>query len=144
MVVPEGEKAYRIPALTVDLIIETEQGGIVLIERKNPPYGWALPGGYVEYGESMERAAVREAEEETGLKVQLRHQLHTYSDPSRDPRRHTVTTVFVAAAAGQLSAGDDAKSAKIFPADELPESLAFDHATILEDYLTGRWDRRPG
>jgi 8-oxo-dGTP diphosphatase len=141
--VPEGEKTYRVPALTVDLIIKLEQG-VVLIERKNPPHGWALPGGYVDYGESMEQAAVREAEEETGLKVRLKRQLHTYSDPSRDPRRHTVTTVFVAQAGGRPLAGDDAKRACVFSLDELPEDLAFDHAAILEDYRTGRWDRQPG
>ena len=90
---------YRTPAPTVDVIIELD-GGVVLIERKNDPPGWALPGGFVDYGETLEEAAVREAEEETSLKVRLKCQLHAYSDPSRDPRRHTLSVVFVAEASG--------------------------------------------
>jgi len=135
--------SYRVPALTVDLIIEMEEGGVVLVKRKNPPHGWALPGGYVDYGETLEQAAVREAREETGLQIDLKRQLHTYSDPARDPRRHTVTTVFVAAARGAVSAGDDAGEVGVFPWDRIPAELAFDHAQILEDYRTGRWDEAP-
>ncbi|MBM9613023.1 NUDIX hydrolase [Desulfobulbus rhabdoformis] len=124
---------YRNPTPTVDIIIETE-GGIVLIERKNPPYGWAIPGGFVDYGESYENAAQREAKEETGLEVELIRQLHTYSDPKRDARQHTASTVFIATASGKPVAADDAQKADIFFADTLP-SLVFDHAQILSDYF---------
>jgi ADP-ribose pyrophosphatase YjhB (NUDIX family) len=124
---------YRNPAPTVDIIIETE-GGIVLIERKNPPYGWALPGGFVDYGESFEDAARREAVEETGLTVTLQRQLHTYSDPKRDARQHTASTVYIATASGHPVAADDAQQAGIFVRETLPE-LAFDHGRILRDYF---------
>jgi ADP-ribose pyrophosphatase YjhB (NUDIX family) len=123
----------RNPFLTVDVIIETG-GGIVLIERANPPPGWALPGGFVDYGESLETAARREAAEETGLAVTLIEQLHTYSAPDRDPRHHSVSTVFIARAQGTPRGGDDAQRARIFPVDRLPSALAFDHGRILEDY----------
>ncbi len=127
---------YKNPVPTADIIIEVEgTGGIVLIKRKNPPYGWAIPGGFVDYGESLEKAAVREAKEETGLDVTLVSQFHTYSDPSRDPRHHTITTVFMARAKGEPRGGDDAQQAKIFMRDNLPTPLAFDHAKILEDYF---------
>ncbi len=127
---------YKNPVPTADIIIEVEgKEGIVLIERKNPPYGWAIPGGFVDYGESMEETAVREAKEETGLDVTLVRQLHTYSDPKRDPRHHTITTVFIARAKGEPKGGDDAKQARIFTRDNLPSPLAFDHAKILEDYF---------
>ncbi len=126
------------PRLTVDIIIETE-GGIVLVERKNPPYGWALPGGFVDYGETVEDAAAREAKEETGLDVEGLRQFHTYSDPSRDPRGHTVSTVFVARASGLPRGGDDAKTARAFPRDDLPGEMAFDHGKILKDYLEERY-----
>lgn len=125
--------APRGPAPTVDIIIEVG-GGIVLIERKFPPPGWALPGGFVDYGESFEQAAVREALEETGLAVTLTRQFHTYSDPGRDPRRHTASTVFIACAAGMPTGGDDAARAEIFTRDNLPV-LAFDHGRILADYF---------
>lgn len=125
----------RNPLLTVDLIIETDEG-ILLIERKNPPFGWALPGGFVDYGETLEQAAVREAAEETGLSVSLVGQFHTYSDPDRDPRQHTVSTVFIAHAKGRPTAGDDAKAVQFFKADSLPQ-LVFDHARIVHDYLNG-------
>jgi len=118
---------------TVDIIIELPEG-IVLIERRNPPYGWALPGGFVDYGESLEEAAVREAYEETSLKVRLRQQLHTYSDPKRDKRQHTISTVFIAEAEGTPKAGDDAKQVGVFSPTELPP-LVFDHAEIVSDYL---------
>ena len=124
----------RNPFLTVDIIIEC-QGGIVLIERKNPPLGWALPGGFVDYGESLETAAAREAFEETSLKVQLIEQLHTYSDPERDPRHHTVSTVFIATAQDRPRAADDAVDAGIFTQDNLPSPLVFDHPLILNDYF---------
>jgi 8-oxo-dGTP diphosphatase len=126
---------YRNPFPTVDIIIEIEQGGIVLIERKNPPLGWALPGGFVDYGESLESAARREAMEETSLDVELLYQLGAYSDPSRDPRHHTISVVFVASASGNPHAHDDARDARIFRRDSLPDLLAFDHARILRDYF---------
>ncbi len=135
----DSGKTPRNPILTVDVIIEVANQGIVLIKRKNPPSGWALPGGFVEYGESLEQAALREAREETGLEVTLKGQLHTYSDPHRDPRGHMVTTVYLAAAEGQPLAGDDAEGARVFPITCLPQEMAFDHATILEDYRTHRW-----
>lgn len=91
---------YQHPSPTVDIIIEMKGGGIILIKRKNPPCGWALPGGFVDYGESLEAAAIREAKEETSLHITLTAQFHTYSDPHRDPRRHTITTVFLARAEG--------------------------------------------
>jgi 8-oxo-dGTP diphosphatase len=125
--------AYRNPLVTVDVIIETS-GGIVLIERSNPPPGWALPGGFAEYGESLETAARREAAEETGLTVALTEQFHTYSAPDRDPRHHTVTTVFIARADGIPRGGDDACRACIFDINRLPAPLAFDHSLILDDY----------
>jgi 8-oxo-dGTP diphosphatase len=127
------------PALAVDVIIETDTGNIVLIERRNPPHGWALPGGFVEYGETVEAAAIREAKEETGLDVELIRQFHTYSDPQRDPRSHTIAVVFVATASGTPRAASDAARAMVFAPDELPQSLAFDHAVILDDYRNGRY-----
>ena len=126
---------YRNPIPAVDVIIRVEDGGIVLIRRKNPPFGWALPGGFVDYGESLEEAAVREAFEETSLRVSLKRQLGAYSDPGRDPRMHTISVVFVADAAGVPRARDDAAAAAVFPVDSLPGSLAFDHESILRDYF---------
>jgi 8-oxo-dGTP diphosphatase len=126
----------RNPLPTVDIIIEID-GQIVLIERKNPPHGWALPGGFVDYGESYETAALREAEEETGLRVQELRQFHTYSDPGRDARHHTASTVFTGKADSPPQAGDDAANAALFTEDNLP-SLAFDHATILADYFKAK------
>ncbi len=139
-------RRYRNPFPTVDIIVEYEDQGLVLIERQKPPHGWALPGGFVEYGESLEAAAVREAKEETGLEVKLLGQLHSYSDPQRDPRHHTITTVFVALGTGTPEAASDAKSLAIFPVDKLPQNLAFDHSKILEDYLKVRraWLARIG
>jgi ADP-ribose pyrophosphatase YjhB (NUDIX family) len=125
------------PLPTVDIIIEY-MGGIILISRKYEPFGWAIPGGFVDYGESLEDAAVREAKEETGLDVRLMRQFHTYSDPGRDPRKHTVTTVYIASAEGELRAGDDAKDARVYTRDGLPADIAFDHRDILEDYFMGR------
>ncbi len=128
----------RNPVPTVDIIIEINQR-IVLIKRKNPPEGWALPGGFVDYGESLENAAIREAKEETGLDVELIRQLHTYSEPTRDPRGHTISTVFVAKAQGEAKAGDDAKEIALFNKDNLPEQIVFDHRDILNDYFSGRY-----
>jgi 8-oxo-dGTP diphosphatase len=122
---------------TVDVIIRAA-GGVVLVRRKNPPLGWALPGGYVDVGETLEAAAAREALEETGLVVRLARQFHAYSDPARDPRRHTITTVFLADADGLPRGGDDAAEARVFPVAELPP-LVFDHAQILADYVAGRY-----
>ncbi|MCK5527231.1 MAG: NUDIX hydrolase [Candidatus Latescibacteria bacterium] len=135
-----GEKSeqYRNPVPTVDVIIELDGSGIVLIRRKTPPYGWALPGGFVDYGESLEEAAVREAKEETSLDVTLLDQFHTYSDPKRDPRRHTITTVYMAGAKGTPKAADDAAAIGIFRKDDLPEEMAFDHREILRDYFISR------
>ncbi len=131
-------RSPKSPFLTVDLIIDFNEG-VILIKRKNPPEGWALPGGFVDYGETLEFAAVREAKEETGLEVELIRQLHTYSDPKRDPRHHTVTTVFLARAKGDPRAGDDAKEIGIFRETDLPDQIAFDHRDILNDYFTGRY-----
>lgn len=128
----------RNPIPTVDIIIEYGSG-IILIKRKNPPEGWALPGGFVDYGESLESAAQREAKEETGLDIELIWQFHTYSDPKRDSRHHTITTVYIAKAKGIATAGDDAKEIGIFQRETLPEEIAFDHKEILNDYFTGRY-----
>ncbi|MEB3360031.1 MAG: NUDIX hydrolase [Synechococcales bacterium] len=128
---------YRNPAPTVDLIIELvdrPHQPIVLIERKNPPYGWALPGGFVDYGESVEAAAQREALEETGLEVTLLEQLLVYSDPARDPRQHTLSVVFLATATGEPNASDDAKDLAVFEMWRCPKNLCFDHDRILQDY----------
>ena len=134
----------RNPLLTVDIIIELPDGGIVLIERKNPPHGWALPGGFVDYGESVENAAVREAGEETSLDVTLTEQFHTYSDPRRDARHHTVSTVFIATAQGTPRGADDANVARSFHENQLPAPLVFDHAKIVRDYFAfKKTGRRP-
>jgi ADP-ribose pyrophosphatase YjhB (NUDIX family) len=125
----------RNPLLTVDIIVEVG-GGIVLIERKNIPHGWAIPGGFVDYGESIEAAARREAREETSLDVTLTEQFYTYSDPKRDARHHTVSTVFIATANGIPRGADDAKVARIFHENDLPIPICFDHAQILRDYFT--------
>jgi len=125
------------PLLAADAIIElTDKPGrpIVLIERKNPPYGWAIPGGFVDVGERLEVAAIREAKEEVCLDVTLKALLGLYSDPKRDDRGHTVTAVYIAEATGEPRAADDAKNLDIFDLDNLPEQLAFDHAQVLEDY----------
>jgi ADP-ribose pyrophosphatase YjhB (NUDIX family) len=128
---------YRNPLPTVDVIIQIYEK-IVLIERLNPPYGWALPGGFVDYGESLEEAALREAREETGLEVSNLRQFHAYSDPERDPRQHNISIVFCADAVSPPTAGDDAKNARLFPVDDLPAPLCFDHAQIIDDYLASK------
>lgn len=124
---------HRNPAPTVDVVIVLPGDRVVLVERRNPPPGWALPGGFVDAGETIEAAAVREAKEETGLDVRLEELLYVYSDPRRDPRRHTLSAVFVARAAGQPRGGDDAARAVACRWDALPSPLAFDHAAILAD-----------
>jgi 8-oxo-dGTP diphosphatase len=129
------------PLLATDVIIELiDRVGspIVLIERKNPPHGWALPGGFVEVGETLEHAAVREAQEETGLHVALKTLLGCYSDPGRDERGHTVSVVYIGQATGEPEARDDAANVDLFLPSSLPDKLAFDHVRILWDYLTYR------
>jgi 8-oxo-dGTP diphosphatase len=134
---------FRNPLLTVDIIVEVN-GGIVLIERKNIPLGWAIPGGFVDYGESIETAALREAKEEISLEVVLTEQFYTYSDPRRDARHHTVSTVFIAIAEGTPRGADDAKLARTFHENDLPAPIVFDHGQILRDYFAfKRTGRRP-
>lgn len=128
-------ETWRNPLPTVDIVIEAPGRGVVLVRRGNEPFGWALPGGFVDYGESCEAAAVREAREETGLTVRLTGLLGVYSDPERDPRHHTLSVVYTAVAENPdtLQAGDDAADAGYFKPDQYPE-LVFDHARILGDY----------
>jgi 8-oxo-dGTP diphosphatase len=134
---------HKNPAPTVDIIIELKEG-IVLIERENPPYGYALPGGFIDEGESAEMAAIREAREETGLDVTLKELLYVYSDPGRDPRRHTMSVVYIATAEGSPVAGDDAKGATVVDPDSIGSAesaiapLVFDHARIIADYVRFR------
>ena len=133
---------YRNPVPTVDIIVELvdrPHRPIVLIERQNPPLGWAIPGGFVDYGESVETAAVREAQEEISLSVDLIEQFQTYSDPNRDPRQHTISIVFLATATGEPQAADDAKNLGIFHPWDLPANLCFDHGKILRDYWRYRY-----
>ena len=140
------------PLCTVDCIIDLvdhplhrpDRPGLVLIERRYPPHGWALPGGFVDVGEPVSQAAIREALEETSLHIELTEQFFTYSSPSRDPRKHTVSTVFLATAKGQPTAADDAGRVAVFTEDNLPE-LAFDHGQILADFFAYRRSgQRPG
>lgn len=133
-------RQYRNPVPTVDIIIELNNG-IVLIERKNEPLGWALPGGFVDYGETVEAAAIREAHEETSLDVHDITLLGCYSDPARDARLHTISVVFVATADGIPLAADDAINLGIFELDKLPRQLCFDHARIISDYIAWRQQR---
>lgn len=125
----------RTPYLSVDAVIRTASG-LVLVRRKNEPLGWALPGGFVEIGETVEAAVRREAFEETGLKLNELHLLGVYSDPRRDPRFHTVSVVFHTVCEGAPQGGDDAAEALAFPLNELPSPIVFDHAAIIKDYLT--------
>lgn len=133
------KEGHRKPVPTVDIIIELPHNdgrqAIVLIKRKNPPYGWALPGGFVDYGETLEEAAIREAKEETSLEITLTEQMHTYSDPDRDPRHHTISTVFIAKGIGTPAAKDDAAAIGVFKKEDIDFPLAFDHANILSDYF---------
>ena len=121
------------PAPTVDVVILLPRDRVVLVRRRNPPHGWALPGGFVDVGERLDVAAAREALEETGLEVALLEQLHSYSDPARDPRRHTITTVFLGTAGAEPVGGDDAAEARAFPWGALPDGIVFDHREILAD-----------
>jgi len=130
-------RAYRNPVPTVDIIIEVP-GGIVLIFRRNEPHGWALPGGFVDYGETLEHAAIREAREETCLEVDTLRLLGVYSDPARDSRLHTISTIYVASGHGIPMAADDAAEIAIFPLDNLPQHLCFDHGAILADYVAAK------
>jgi 8-oxo-dGTP diphosphatase len=126
------------PSPTADVIIELPERGIVLVERRFPPPGWAIPGGFVDVGESVLTAARREAREETGLEVTDLELFNVYSDPARDPRRHTLTVVFIGRADGEPTAGDDAGAAGVFTEHTLPATLAFDHARVLADYFAYR------
>jgi 8-oxo-dGTP diphosphatase len=126
-------RQFKNPIPTVDIIIRIGKA-VVLIKRRNPPHGWALPGGFQDEGEACEAAARREALEETGLTVALESLFYVYSNPRRDPRQHTISTVFTATAVGQPIGMDDAEEAKLFTLDQLPENLVFDHGEILSDY----------
>lgn len=129
------------PLLAADTLIELvdlPNRPFVLIERAYPPYGWAVPGGFVDVGETVEQAAIREAKEETGLEVSLTALLGIYSNPERDPRNHTVTAVYLAEAHGMPQAADDAKNCGLFTFDNRPPQLAFDHAQVLADYRNYR------
>ncbi len=133
--------AYRNPAPTVDIIVELcdrPHRPIILVERKHEPFGWAIPGGFVDYGETVEGAAKREALEEISLEVQLVEQFCVYSDPARDPRQHTISVVFIATATGEPKAADDAKTVGIFQPWDIPQNLCFDHGRILQDYWSYR------
>jgi ADP-ribose pyrophosphatase YjhB (NUDIX family) len=129
---------YKNPKPTVDIIIETD-GGIVLIHRANEPKVWAIPGGFVDYGESLEDAAVREAKEETGLDVYDLKQFHAYSDPARDERQHNISVVFTAKGKGEPKADSDADDIGVFTKDNLPDDLGFDHPQILSDFFNKRY-----
>lgn len=139
--------AHRNPAPTVDIIIELvdrPHRPIVLIERLNPPHGWAIPGGFIDYGNSAEKTAHLEAQEETGLEIELVDLLGVYSDPNRDERQHTMSVTYIAIAKGEPKAGDDAKNVRVINIWEIPENLCFDHDRILHDYLQYRnYGKRP-
>jgi ADP-ribose pyrophosphatase YjhB (NUDIX family) len=129
---------FQNPILTVDIIIEIENRGIVLIKRKNYPLGWALPGGFVDYGETVEEAAMREAREETSLTLDSMQQFRVYSEPSRDPRQHTVSVVFTARASEEPRANDDAAEVGLFSRETLPVPIVFDHKKIIDDYFVAK------
>ena len=126
--------AIELHRVAADVIIEFNDG-IILIKRKNPPYGWAIPGGFVDKDESIEVAAIREMKEETGLDLEGLCQFHVYSRPGRDPRGHTISVVFAAKGKGGPKAGDDAAEVGVFSRDNLPEDIAFDHREVLEEYF---------
>jgi len=132
----QGITMFANPTPTVDVVVYLPWKGVVLVERANEPHGWALPGGFVDEGESVEHAAIREAREEIGLDVELTGLLGVYSRPDRDPRRHTLSVVFTSLprTPDDPTGGDDAKSAVWFALDNLPEPLVFDHAEILRDF----------
>jgi 8-oxo-dGTP diphosphatase len=132
-----------VPVCTVDAIIEPRPGHVLLVRRRYEPLGWAIPGGIVEAGESLEEACRREIREETSIEIIDLRQMHTYSDPARDARHPTVSTVFVAQGLGEPRAGDDAAETGIFPIDRLPSPLCFDHAAILDDFRRARWGIGP-
>ena len=137
---------WKNPTPTVDILIELDgkPGTLVFIERKNEPTGFALPGGFVDEGEYVADAAVREAKEETGLDIELVELFHVYSDPSRDPRKHTVSTVYIARARGEPTGGDDAARCLVCAPDQLPAKLVFDHDVIASDYFEyKRTGKRP-
>ena len=140
MAAPPGSRKHPLP--TVDIIIEIGDK-IVIIERKNPPHGWALPGGFVDYGETVETAALREAKEETSLDLENLRQFKVFSSPQRDPRGHTITTAFIAAGVGELRAADDAKNIKLVDPAHIAETLAFDHREIIEEYLQSKASLSP-
>lgn len=125
---------HKSPSLAIDVIINYKRG-VVLIKRRNPPFGWALPGGFVDYGERVEDAARREMREETSLELEGLRLFGVYSEPERDPRGHVVSVVFTAKGKGEVKSGDDAKEVGIFEKDNLPEDIAFDHREILMDYF---------
>jgi 8-oxo-dGTP diphosphatase len=132
---------HKSPFPAVDIIIEMvdrPERPIILIERHHRPYGWAIPGGFMDYGEPAEATARREAMEEIGLEIELVDLLQVYSDPARDERQHTISMVYIATAKGEPKAGDDAKNAKIINIWEIPSNLCFDHDRILHDYLQYR------
>ena len=135
-----GAGEFHNPTPTVDVVIELP-GGVVLIERRNEPLGWALPGGFIDYGEAPEDAAVREADEETGLAVELVALLGVYGAPDRDPRQHNLSVVYIGRAEGDPRSGDDAADVGVFALDALPSPLCFDHAQILADYAHYRATR---
>ncbi|NDV17978.1 NUDIX domain-containing protein [Pseudodesulfovibrio sp. JC047] len=141
-------EVYRNPIPTVDGLIlmpSSEGDGIVLVERKNPPFGWALPGGFVDYGESCETAVVREMKEETGLDVDIAGLFNVYSDPDRDERHHTMSVVYICVPRdpSMLAAGDDAARAEVFPLEKCPD-LAFDHGRIVHDFIVSLSQKRDG
>ncbi len=136
--------SHQYPVPTVDILIRRRKGkkdAVLLVRRKNPPHGWAIPGGFIEYGERAEDCAVKEAREETGLKVTLGGILGVYSDPARDPRFHTISVVYLAEGAGEPKAGSDAGDVCVFTEDELPAEIAFDHRKILADYFAPHQQR---